>query len=188
AKVLEEKLTAKARGDEQVGFAEARALKEKLAAQASGDEAIGKALALAEREKGIAAADVIREKGRAEADGLTEKFNAMANMSPEAREFEELRMRLELAFQEVMSTIDANKEIAKEQAEVLSAALQKAKIEIVGGEGDYFNNFAKALSIGNAVNGMAAKSPMIQQALNRLINLGAGGDTVAVDSSNDAKG
>ncbi|MEZ5509923.1 MAG: hypothetical protein R3F47_08475, partial [Gammaproteobacteria bacterium] len=173
AKVLEEKLTAKARGDEQVGFAEARALKEKLAAQASGDEAIGKALALAEREKGIAAADVIREKGRAEADGLTEKFNAMANMSPEAREFEELRMRLELAFQEVMSTIDANKEIAKEQAEVLSAALQKAKIEIVGGEGDYFNNFAKALSIGNAVNGMAAKSPMIQQALNRLINLGA---------------
>lgn len=188
AKVLEEKLTAKARGDEQVGFAEARALKEKLAAQASGDEAIGKALALAEREKGIAAADVIREKGRAEADGLTEKFNAMANMSPEAREFEELRMRLELAFQEVMSTIEANKEIAKEQAEVLSAALQKAKIEIVGGEGDYFNNFAKALSIGNAVNGMAAKSPMIQQALNRLINLGAGGDTVAVDSSNDAKG
>lgn len=188
AKVLEEKLTAKARGDEQVGFAEARALKEKLAAQASGDEAIGKALALAEREKGVAAADVIREKGRAEADGLTEKFNAMANMSPEAREFEELRMRLELAFQEVMSTIDANKEIAKEQAEVLSAALQKAKIEIVGGEGDYFNNFAKALSIGNAVNGMAAKSPMIQQALNRLINLGAGGDTVAVDSSNDAKG
>jgi uncharacterized membrane protein YqiK len=181
AKVLEEKLTAKARGDEQVGLAEARALKEKLAAQASGDEAIGKALALAEREKGLASADVIREKGRAEADGLTEKFSAMANMSPEAREFEELRMRLELAFQEVMSTIDANKEIAKEQAEVLAAALQKAKIEIVGGEGDYFTNFAKALSIGNAVNGMAAKSPMIQQALNRLINLGSGGDAVQAE-------
>ncbi len=182
AKVLEEKLTAKARGDEQVGFAEARALKEKLAAQASGDEAIGKAVALAEREKGIAAADVIREKGRAEADGLTEKFTAMANMSPEAREFEELRMRLEIAFQEVMSTIEANKEIAKEQAEVLASALQKAKIEIVGGEGDYFNNFAKALSIGNAVNGMAAKSPMIQQALNRLINLGSNGETVAAEA------
>lgn len=181
ARVLEEKLTAKARGDEQVGLAEARALKEKLAAQASGDEAIGKALALAEREKGLAAADVIREKGRAEADGLTEKFSAMANMSPQAREFEELRMRLELAFQEVMSTIDANKEIAKEQAEVLAAALQKAKIEIVGGEGDYFNNFAKALSIGNAVNGMANKSPMIQQALNRLINLGSSGDAVQAE-------
>ena len=188
AKVLEEKLTAKARGDEQVGLAEARALKEKLAAQASGDEAIGKAVALAEREKGLASADVIREKGRAEADGLTEKFSAMSNMSPEAREFEELRMRLELAFQEVMSTIEANKEIAKEQAEVLSAALQKAKIEIVGGEGDYFNNFTKALSIGNAVTGMAAKSPMIQQALNRLINLGAAtSETVPTSITGEAK-
>ncbi len=186
AKVLEEKLTAKARGDEQIGLAEARALKEKLAAQASGDEAIGKALALAEREKGLAAAEVTREKGRAEADGLTEKFSAMANMSQEAREFEELRMRLELAFQEVMATIGANKEIAKEQAEVLAAALQKAKIEIVGGEGDYFTNFAKALSIGNAVNGMAAKSPMIQQALNRLINLGSS-ETAVAETKADAK-
>ena len=187
AKVLEEKLSAKARGDEQIGLAEARALKEKLAAQASGDEAIGKAAALAEREKGVAAADVIREKGRAEADGLTEKFSAMDKMSPEAREFEELRMRLDLAFQEVMSTIDANKDIAKEQAEVLSAALQKAKIEIVGGEGDYFNSFARALSVGNAVNGMAAKSPMIQQALNRLINLGGNGDAVVAESKDEQK-
>ena len=187
AKVLEEKLSAKARGDEQIGLAEARALKEKLAAQASGDEAIGKAAALAEREKGVAAADVIREKGRAEADGLTEKFSAMDKMSPEAREFEELRMRLDLAFQEVMSTIDANKDIAKEQAEVLSAALQKAKIEIVGGEGDYFNSFARALSVGNAVNGMAAKSPMIQQALNRLINLGGNGETVDAESKDEKK-
>lgn len=181
AKVLEEKLSAKARGDEQIGLAEARALKEKLAAQASGDEAIGKALALAEREKGIASADVIREKGRAEADGLTEKFSAMNNMSPAAREFEELRMRLELAFEEVMATIAANKDIAKEQAEVLSAALQKAKIEIVGGEGDYFANFAKALSIGNAVNGIAAKSPMINQAFNRLLNLGNAAETKPVE-------
>jgi len=187
AKVLEEKLSAKARGDEQMGLAEARALKEKLAAQASGDEAIGKAAALAEREKGIAAADVIREKGRAEADGLTEKFSAMDKMSPDAREFEELRMRLDLAFQEVMSTIDANKDIAREQATVLSAALQKAKIEIVGGEGDYFNSFAKALSVGNAVNGMAAKSPMIQQALNRLINLGGNGETVDAESKDEKK-
>ena len=51
-------------------------------------------------------------------------------------------------------------------------ALFNKVLEIVGGEGDYFNNFAKALSIGNAVNGIAAKSPMINQALNRLLNLG----------------
>jgi uncharacterized membrane protein YqiK len=174
AHVLEEKLAAQARGEKEVGMTEAKVLQDKLAAQASGDEAIGKALAVAEREKGLATAEVIREKARAEADGLTDKFEAMNNMSPEAREFEELRMRLEMAFEEVMATIAANKDIAKEQADVLSAALEKAKIEIVGGDGDYFNSFAKALSVGNAINAVSGKSPMIQQALNKLIGMGSG--------------
>ena len=172
AKVLQEKLTAKASGEREIGLAEANALEAKLEAQAKGDEQIGRAAAVAEREKGLAAADVIREKGKAEADGLTDKFTAMNSMSEQAREFEEFRMKLELAFQEAMASIDANKVIAKEQAEVLATALQKAKIEIVGGEGNYFESFAKSLSVGNAVNGMVGKSPMIQAALDRLLNLG----------------
>lgn len=172
AKVLAEKLAAKASGEREIGLAEAQALEAKLEAQAKGDEQIGKAAATAEREKGLAAADIIREKGKAEADGLTEKFAAMNSMSEQAREFEEFRMKLELAFQEAMASIEANKDIAKEQAEVLATALQKAKIEIIGGEGDYFESFAKSLSVGNAVNGMVGKSPMIQAALNRLLNLG----------------
>ena len=172
ANVLREKLTAKASGEREIGLAEANALEARLEAQAKGDEQIGRAAAAAEREKGLAAADVIREKGKAEADGLTDKFTAMNSMSEQAREFEEFRMKLELAFQEAMATIDANKDIAKEQAEVLATALQKAKIEIVGGEGNYFESFAKSLSVGNAVNGMVGKSPMIQAALDRLLNLG----------------
>lgn len=185
AKVLEEKLLAKARGDEQLGLADARATRERLAAQAAGNEALGKAEALSEREKGVAAADVLREKGKAEAAGLADKFGVMNTMSPAAREFEELRMRLELAFEESMAAIAANKEIAKEQADVLATALEKAKIEIVGGGGDYFNNFAKALSVGNAVNGLTEKSPMIQAALSRLLNLG--GSTVETPPTVEAK-
>ncbi|MCG8312799.1 MAG: hypothetical protein MI976_06235 [Pseudomonadales bacterium] len=172
ANVLKEKLNAKASGEREIGIAEANALEAKLEAQAKGDEQIGRAAATAEREKGLAAADVIREKGKAEADGLTEKFEAMNNMSEQAREFEEFRMKLELAFQEAMASIEANKDIAKDQAEVLATALEKAKIEIVGGDGDYFESFAKSLSVGNAVNGMVGKSPMIEAALNRLLNLG----------------
>ncbi|MEE2730085.1 MAG: hypothetical protein VYA55_04645 [Pseudomonadota bacterium] len=186
ARVLEEKLQAKARGEKEIGMADVAIMEGKLTAQASGDEAIGRAAAVAEREKGLATAQVIREKARAEAEGLTDKFEAMNNMSPEARDFEELRMRLDLAFQEVMATIEANKDIAKDQAEVLSAALEKAKIEIVGGEGDYFNSFAKALSVGNAINAVTGKSPMIQQALNKLINLGGDEKAVEADSSKEA--
>ncbi|MCP5019927.1 MAG: hypothetical protein GY938_32270 [Ketobacter sp.] len=179
AHVLEEKLAAKARGEKEIGMTEVKVMEGKLTAQATGDEAIGRAAAIAEREKGLAAAEIIREKARAEAEGLTDKFDAMNNMSPEAREFEELRMRLELAFEEVMATIAANKDIAKEQADVLSAALSKAKIEIVGGEGDYFNSFAKALSVGNAINAVSGKSPVVQQALSKLMSLGGGEQPVA---------
>lgn len=204
AKVLEEKLVAQAKGDEAVGLAEATAerekglsiasvmeakakarelegladakvLEEKLLAQAKGDEAIGTAVATAERDKGLAEAEIIREKAKAEADGLSEKFNAMGNMSPEAREFEEFRMKLDVAYQEAMASIEANKEVSKDQALVLSKAMEKAKIEIIGGDGDYFQNFAKALSLGNTVNGLVEKSPMVGAALSKLLSLGAGG-------------
>ncbi len=52
------------------------------------------------------------------------------------------------SFEEAMAAIAANKDIAKDQAEVLATALGKANIEIVGGEGDFFNSFAKSLSVG----------------------------------------
>ncbi|SPZ04128.1 Uncharacterised protein [Proteus mirabilis] len=50
-------------------------------------------------------------------------------------------------------SIEANKEIAREQADVLAAALSKTNIEIVGGDGNFFNTFSKALSLGKAVDG-----------------------------------
>ena len=40
-------------------------------------------------------------------------------------------MRLEKQFEQAMASIEANKEIAREQADVLAAALSKTNIEIV---------------------------------------------------------
>lgn len=167
AKVIEAQASAK----EKEGLAEAKVLEEKLGAKAKGEEDLGLAQATAEKQKGLAEAEILREKAKAEAEGLIEKFNAMSNMSGEAREFEEFRMKLEVAFQEAMATIEANKDIAKDQAEVLSTALAKAKIDIVSGDGEYFENFAKALSVGNAINGMVGKSPMVKTALDKIMNL-----------------
>ncbi len=118
---------------------------------------------------GEAEADAIGKKMSAEAEGLTGKFEAMGRMSPDARAHEEFRMQLEKNFDEAMAAIAANKEIAKDQAEVLSAALSKAKIEIVGGEGDFFNSFAKSLSVGKAIEGVVGKSPVVQDVLARLL-------------------
>ena len=174
AKVLEAQAVAK----EKDGLAQAKVLEEKLQAEAKGEEEIGLAKANASREQGMAEAVVLREKAKAEADGLIDKFQAMSNMSGEARDFEEFRMKLEVAFQEAMATIEANKEIARDQAEVLSTALGKAKIDIVSGDGEYFENFAKALSVGNAINGMVSKSPAVKTALEKIMSLT--GDEVSV--------
>ncbi|MBN4866414.1 MULTISPECIES: flotillin family protein [Providencia] len=166
AKILEEKLAAQARGEEQqanakekLGLADAKVLEEKLAAQARG-----------EGQLGSAQAEVIRQRLKAEADGLTDKFKSMDHLSDTARSHEEFRMRLEKEFEQAMASIDANKEIAREQADVLAAALSKTNIEIVGGDGNFFNTFSKALSLGKAVDGFMDKSSFAKENVEKLIN------------------
>lgn len=176
AKVIAETLSAEARGTQDKGLADARVLEEKLVAQARGEEQLGSAQAKAGREIGLSEAEVLLEKFRAEAQGLTDKFGAMDTMSEQARGHEEFRMQLEKTFEQAMAAIAANKDVAKEQADVLAAALSKAKIDIVGGEGEFFNSFAKSLSVGKAIEGVAGKSPIVQDLLARLMAL-KGGDS-----------
>ena len=114
-------------------------------------------------------AHVTREQFKAEAEGLVEKFSAMATMSSDARAHEEFRMSLETAFKEAIASIDAGKEIAKENAEILAKALQEANIDIVGGEQHFFDTFAKSLSIGKAIDGLADKSVTVTALLERFL-------------------
>lgn len=160
---------AKADALEKEGIAEASVIRAKGDAEAGVIAAKGSSEAAAARQVGLADAEVIREKLKAEADGLVDKFQAMGSMSVEARAHEEYRMGLETALQEALASIQAGKEIAKENAEVLAVALQKAKIDIVGGEDHFFDNFAKSLSIGKAVDGLAGKSDTINALINRFI-------------------
>ncbi|MGL4860858.1 MAG: hypothetical protein ACRC5A_14240 [Enterobacteriaceae bacterium] len=166
AKVLE----AHASATEKQGLADARILEEKLAAQARGEEQLGFAKASATEKQGLADASVIRQQLLAEAEGLQEKFDALAKMSDATRQHEEFRLSLEKGLEESLTTIAANKDIAKEQAAVLASALSKANIEIVGGEGNYFENFTRSLSVGKAIEGVIGKSPVVQKAVNKLLD------------------
>lgn len=169
AKVLEEKLTAEARGNEELGKAEAVSKREVGLSEALVLTEKGRAEAVSTREIGVSEADIIREKGKAEADGLVEKFAAMNNMSTESREFEEFRMNLEIEFKQTLANIEANKEISSDQASVLGAALKHANIDIVGGQGEYFDKLYKGLGAGNAINGFLEKSPVIQSLMEKLL-------------------
>ncbi|WP_447593219.1 hypothetical protein [Aquipseudomonas campi] len=160
---------AQAAAKEKDGLADAKVLEEKLGAQARGEEQLGTAKAKATQDLGMAEAQILLERLNAEAEGLGKKFGALDALSDKARQHEEFRMQLEKSFEEAMAAIAANKEIAKDQAEVLATALAKAKIEIVGGEGDFFNSFAKSLSVGKAIEGVVGKSPVVQDVLARLL-------------------
>jgi uncharacterized membrane protein YqiK len=152
--------------------AEASGLRAKLLAEAEGKERLGladvsvrSADAEAIVKTGQAEASNIEARFHAEAKGLREKFEAMKAMSLETRDHEEFRMRLEKSHVETMKGIDAQTAIAKEQAEVLSTALTNAKIDIVGGQGDYFDSFVKALSVGKGIDGIIGKSQTLQMGL-----------------------
>ena len=168
ADAMEKEGVAEAQVIRAKGDAEAGAHKQVGTAQADVIAAKGESEAKAKREIGMAGADVTREQFKAEADGLLEKFQAMGTMSESAREHEEYRMGLETALKEALASIEAGKDIAKENAEVLATALQKAKIDIVGGEDHFFNNFAKSLSIGKAIDGLAEKSSTVQALLGKV--------------------
>ncbi|MGH1472566.1 MAG: hypothetical protein ACRBCS_15380 [Cellvibrionaceae bacterium] len=170
---------AKADALEKEGIAEAHVIQAKGDAEATSHRLIGtseadviaakgSSEAQAKKQIGMSGAEVTREQFKAEADGLMDKFEAMGTMSDDAREHEEYRMGLETALKEVLASIEAGKEIAKENAEVLATALQRAKIDIVGGEDHFFNNFAKSLSIGKAIDGLADKSSTIAALVNKV--------------------
>ena len=137
-------------------------------AEAEVIQATGESEADAALKVGTSKADVTLRQFKAEAEGLTEKFEAMNSMSEDARSHEEFRMTLEIALKETLASIEAGKEISRENAEVLATALREAKIDIVGGEGHFFDTFAKSLSMGKAIDGLTQKSETVQSLLGQL--------------------
>lgn len=165
-------IEAQAMAREKEGLMQAKVLEERLNAEANGLREQGLAEAEASREKGLADAAIIRERANAEADGLIAKFNAMNNMSTEAREFEEFKMRLEAALTEVKAKLETNKEISKDQAAIMASAFENSNIDIIGGDGDYFNKMASGMGMGKAIDGLLTESPMLQQIMQKFMTSG----------------
>jgi uncharacterized membrane protein YqiK len=135
------------------------------AADAEKIRLIGEAEADSLRARELANAEVILEKEKAHAEGMREKFSAMAEMAEESRAHEEFRMRLDQDLRLGLEQIAMNKEMAKEQAKILSSAFSDAKFDIVGGDGVFFDNFVKALSIGKNIDTVVTKSEVVKTAL-----------------------
>ncbi len=161
---------------EKEGLAEAVVVREKMAAEAQGQEQQGlaeakikEALAQAIEKEGLAQAVAIEKKLGAEAAGLAEKATAMKALDGVGREHEEFRIRLEKDKEVELKHIEARIEVAEHQAKVMGEAMKASKINIVGGDGEFFDKFMGAVTLGQSADGMVNNSDTLSQLLNEYL-------------------
>lgn len=134
AKMLAEAETAKAAA---VGLAEVQVME---------------ARAVATEKEGTAEATVLQLKYRSEATGITEKAEAMKKLDGVGKEHEEFKLKLEKEKDVEIAAIQAQREIAEAQAGVVGEALRSARIDIVGGDGTFFDQITTAVKGGKAID------------------------------------
>ena len=161
ATVHREKAVAEATGEEQKGLAAVK-VKE---AQANAIVLTGQAEANAIEKKGLADASRIREEGIATATGLAEKADAMAKLDDKTRAHEEFRLEIDNRKEVALEGLKAEVERAKAQAEVLAEAFRHADIDIIGGDGAFFEQFMRAVTVGRAVDGFVDNSDTARKVL-----------------------
>ncbi|NAS24244.1 flotillin family protein [Herbidospora sp. NEAU-GS84] len=155
---------------EKVGKAEAIVEREKALASAEGTRERLKAEADGEQAKAVAAAMMVGEKLKAEAEGLTEKAAALAAMSDASRVHEEYRLRLEAEKEIRLAGVEVHRRVAEAQAEVLSAGLSKANIDIVGGDSVFFDKLVGAVTMGKSIDGFVENSEVARTLAEPYLN------------------
>jgi uncharacterized membrane protein YqiK len=156
---------ARAAAIEKEGRAEATVVREKMLAEATGTQEQGLAqVRVHEAEadviarRGAAEADAIQKKLVAEATGLAEKAAAMKALDGVGREHEEFRLKLQTMQTIQIEQIGAQRQIAEAQAHVLAEAFKSADINIVGGDGQFFERFIQAVTVGRSLDGFMDNS------------------------------
>ena len=136
----------------------AEAIAAKSAAAGLGEAQVLLAKADAARRQGEAEAEVTRLKLAADAEGITKKAEAMKLLENAGREHEEFKLNLEKQKAVELAQIHIQKDIAAAQAGVLGEAMKSAKIEIVGGESQFFDKITNAIGNGRAIDRMVEGS------------------------------
>ncbi len=178
---------ADAVASEKLGLTEAKISLEKLSAEAAGQEKQGlakvrvrEAEAAAVEKQGSAEASAIREKLSAEAQGLAQKAASMKALDESGRGHEEFRLQIENQRAIALESLKVKKDIVASQAQVMAEAMSKAKINIVGGDGQFFQRFVSAISLGQSVEGALEQSDTLRGLVESMTNGDSNGQGGAV--------
>ncbi|HIQ22425.1 MAG TPA: flotillin family protein [Planctomycetes bacterium] len=162
-KMLAEGITAE---EAALGIAEANVIEKKAVAEARGMEAKAEAV----EKQGSAEANVMRQKFHAEAEGISEKAKAMKLFHEAGQEHEEFKLRLDKDKEVELAAIGAHRDIAHKQAEIVSKALESARIDIVGGETEFFDRITHAITSGKAVDRWVGNSDVLRDIKGTFFN------------------
>jgi len=124
----------------------------KQAAGGLAEARVQEAKAIALEKQGMAEAAVALEKFHSEATGITEKAEAMKKLDSVGKDHEEFKLRLEKEQAVEIAAIEAQRGIAESQASVMGEALRSARIDIIGGDGQFFDQITSAVKGGKAID------------------------------------
>lgn len=159
AELLAQKKIVEAQGEHSAA-AEISEAKKKLATGVTAETAatglaeaqVVEAKATALEKQGTVEAKVLQLKFEADADGILKKAEAMKQFNAVGREHEEFKLQLNQEKDITLAGIAIQKDIAVAQASVVGEALKNARIDIVGGETEFFNKIVSAVTGGKSVD------------------------------------
>jgi flotillin len=170
-------LTAHAEASRQAAKlgAEERLITAEAYQAASEKEAAGKMLLAEAMTKdsaavGMGEAEVIRAKGTADAEAIRQKADAMKLFEEAGQDHEEFKLELDKEKTIELAQIDVQRQIAEQQAVVIGEALKHAKIDIVGGEVEFFDRITRAITTGKVVDRTVANSAVLGDVKDTFFN------------------
>ena len=144
------KTAAEMRAEERVIGAEAEQTASEK--EATAKKMLAEAVAKEAAAEGLGQAEVLRAKGDADAEAIEKKAAAMKLFEEAGQEHEEFKLELDKEKAVELAEIDVHRQIAEQQAIVVGEALKSAKIDIVGGETEFFDRITKAITTGKVVD------------------------------------
>jgi hypothetical protein len=173
ARVITAKAAAKktdATAIREVGLAEAEVNRAKGTVLAENTQSHAEAEAEGHKERELAAAAGIEARGLAEAKSIEEKAKAMKLLHAASQAHEEFRLRLAKDRDVELAQTHVYNHFAQPHPTVGGDALPHAKIDLVGGENDFFEKIVRAVGNGKSIDRMVGNSKTLSDIKSTFFN------------------
>ncbi len=119
---------------------------------------------------GMGEAEVQLAKGKADAEAIRLKAESMKLFEEAGQDHEEFKLELEKDKVIELASIDVQRQIAEQQAIVVGEALKHSKIDIVGGETEFFNRITSAITSGKVIDRTVHNSEVLTDVKDTFFN------------------